>query len=238
MVAFEGFTGNGGGDPDSDDPTAILRSRLDGARKAGLVVGKLTPQHITAWRDKGWWDLFNDRYSCLAFISITSLTVSSLGNSAKVTREVVRNSASALSDVEDTTLDLTSDDIIDPVLRQPPAATPSSTLPTTPAPRKNPAGIVSEPKHTPANNFRSQATSSLGNIGEYMRVKMAAEEVKAKAFEARLEMDQKKLDLEAEKMKAELDKSKVDMAQKVLGMDGASEEVKAAANEFLLGLFK
>ncbi|KAJ6615322.1 hypothetical protein B0H10DRAFT_1950022 [Mycena sp. CBHHK59/15] len=224
MVAFEAFTGNGGGDPDSDDPTAILRSRLEGAHKVGLAIGSLRPDIINTWHDNGWWDLFND---CL-------------GASAKVTREVVRNSASALSDIEDheTAFAPNSDDNINPLLLEESHVARASTALKTPAAQKNPAAIVSEPKHTPATHFRSQATSSFGNISEYVKIKMISEEAKAKAFDAKLVMDQTKLQLEQEKTKAELDKGKGDMVQKVLEMDGASEEVKAAANEFLLSLFK
>jgi hypothetical protein len=61
MVAFEGFTGNGGGDPDSDDPMAVLKQRLDGAHRAGISVGKLKPDLISKWQTNGWWDMFNDR---------------------------------------------------------------------------------------------------------------------------------------------------------------------------------
>ncbi|KAJ7742545.1 hypothetical protein B0H16DRAFT_1693734 [Mycena metata] len=83
--AFEGFTGNGGGDPDSEDPTAILAHRLVAARKASLSVGKLKAETIVLWEQQGWLELSNGRY----------------GNNAKVTRTVVRNSASAISDIED-----------------------------------------------------------------------------------------------------------------------------------------
>ncbi|KAK7014526.1 hypothetical protein R3P38DRAFT_2787380 [Favolaschia claudopus] len=41
ILAFESFTGNGGGDPDSDDPTAILKKKLNGGRRAGLAIGTL-----------------------------------------------------------------------------------------------------------------------------------------------------------------------------------------------------
>ncbi|KAJ7836435.1 hypothetical protein B0H13DRAFT_2678124 [Mycena leptocephala] len=59
--AFESFTGNGGGDPDSDDPEAI-KKKLAAARKLGLPLGSLKPSTITEWEDNGWWDLFNDRF--------------------------------------------------------------------------------------------------------------------------------------------------------------------------------
>ncbi|KAJ7149325.1 hypothetical protein C8R43DRAFT_1128679 [Mycena crocata] len=131
--------------------------RLDGARKAGLLVGSLKPSTITVWENQGWWDLFNNR----------------LGTSAKVTREVVRNSATPLSDLEDND-DLAatqnSDDQIDPTLRH-------AAAPQTPGASKNPATVVSEPKHTPASAFRTQANSSLGNMGEFLKMKMVSEEV-------------------------------------------------------------
>ena len=155
---------------------------------------------------------------------------------------MVRNSASALSDINDheTAFAPNSDENINPILLEESrtARAQATPAPKTPAAPKNSAAIVSEPKHTPATHFRSQATSSFGNIGEYVKIKMISEEAKAKAFEAKLVMDQAKLKLEQEKMKADLDKGKVDMAQKVLEMDGASKEVKEAANQFLLSLFK
>ncbi|KAJ7687047.1 hypothetical protein B0H17DRAFT_1203899 [Mycena rosella] len=109
MIAFEKFTANGGGDPDSDNPTAILKGCIDSAREAGLVIGGLKPETITAWHENGWWDLFNDR----------------LGANAKVTRTVVRNSASALSDPEDDPVFHDSDNI-DPQLRIDKPAPPAS----------------------------------------------------------------------------------------------------------------
>ncbi|KAJ6614533.1 hypothetical protein B0H10DRAFT_2221272 [Mycena sp. CBHHK59/15] len=78
MRAFDGFTGNGSGDADSDDPTAILKSKLSAARKAGLPIGGLSPAKILEWEKNGWSDLFNNR--------------------AKVSRAAVRNSASPISD--------------------------------------------------------------------------------------------------------------------------------------------
>ncbi|KAJ7477466.1 hypothetical protein FB451DRAFT_1557219 [Mycena latifolia] len=130
MVQYEKFTDNGGGDPDSDDPTAILKNCLEAARSAGLNLGTLRPETITAWINNGWFDLFNDR---------------------PVDRQVVRNSTSALSDLDDnenlgTTQD--SDDNINPLLLEKSRAAQASAVPKTPAPRKNPAALVSEPKYT------------------------------------------------------------------------------------------
>ncbi|KAJ7513154.1 hypothetical protein B0H11DRAFT_2213683 [Mycena galericulata] len=203
MVAFDAFTGNGGGDPDSDDPTAVLKVKLTAARAAGLAIGSLTPATIIEWDKNGWRTLFDDR----------------LGNSAKVTRPVVRSSVAPLSDVED----FADDSDIDPELKD-------TTNSMTPTP-KTPAATVSEPKYvTPASKFRAQAAQSLGNIGEYLKAKMAADEKKTHAFEAKLELDEKRFELDRQK-------AKVEMARTVCAMDVVSADVKDAANSFLRDYF-
>ncbi|KAJ7154411.1 hypothetical protein C8R43DRAFT_1126491 [Mycena crocata] len=213
IIAFESFTGNGGGDPDSDDPSAVL-ARLDGARRAGIVVGQLKPALIATWEKNGWRDLFNDR----------------LGASAKVSREVVRNSASALSDLDVGFDDgNTSDGHIDPALRREDQSMTN--------PPKNAAAVVSEPKHTPASRFRTQANNSLGHMGEFMKAKMSSEEKKTKLMEAKLEMDQAKLALEKQRVESDAQRAKVEMARTVLSTEGASSEAKNAANAYLVSLF-
>lgn len=70
-----------------------------------------------------------------------------------------------------------------------------------------------------------------------MKIKMISEQKKAKAFEAKLELDAAKLKLEQDKIAAEIVKGKAEMARTVCSMDGVSDEVKAAANKVLLSLF-
>ncbi|KAJ7936945.1 hypothetical protein B0H13DRAFT_1853013 [Mycena leptocephala] len=188
--AFEFFTGKGGGDPDSDEPAAILKQKLDGARKAGLAVGTLKPSVIELWDKNGWRDLFNGR----------------LGASAKVSREVVRNSTCALSDVEEE-----YDNTIDPLLFNEDGA--SHHAPKTPAPAKDPATVVSEPKFMPSSKFRTQASNWLGNMGEFMKIKMLSERKKSKAMEAKLELDKAKLELEKRRVEVDTQKGKVEMAR-------------------------
>ncbi|KAJ7202482.1 hypothetical protein C8J57DRAFT_1543236 [Mycena rebaudengoi] len=194
MLTFESFTGNGGGDPDSDDPTAILKSRLAAARRSGLHVGSLKPATITEWEDNGWRDLFSDR----------------LGASAK------DNGDGNDSD---------TDGKLDPVLLAESCA--AASAPVVP---KTPAATVSEPKHTPSSNFRKQTNHSFGNIGEFMKMKMLSEEKKTHALD-------EKLKLEREKSELDKAKAKVDMARNVFAMPGASDEVKEAANAYLLSVF-
>ncbi|KAJ6579304.1 hypothetical protein B0H10DRAFT_2342839 [Mycena sp. CBHHK59/15] len=202
MRAFDGFTGNGSGDADSDDPTAILKSKLSAARKAGLPIGGLSPAKILEWEKNGWSDLFNNRF----------------GTSAKVSRAAVRNSASPISDHDNDSGD-DSDIYIHPELRKP-----------APRVQQTPAATVSEPKHTPSSNFRKQVTHSFGNLGEIMKMKMVSEEKKASVLESRLNLDREKLEMDKTK-------GKVEMAHTVLSTPGASDEVKEAANAWLLTVF-
>ncbi|KAJ6448160.1 hypothetical protein C8R45DRAFT_1115480 [Mycena sanguinolenta] len=96
MRAFNDFTGNGGGDPDSDDPEAVLSNKLVTARGSGLQLGYLKPATILEWEKNGW-----------------------LGTSAKVVRPVARSSAAPISNVEDLSDDGgSSDSNIDPELRK------------------------------------------------------------------------------------------------------------------------
>lgn len=68
IVAFEKFTGNGGGDGDladdfdSDNDTGIkYNACLKGARKAGYLVWNLSVKTIDQWYTTKWYDLFNNR---------------------------------------------------------------------------------------------------------------------------------------------------------------------------------
>ncbi|KAJ6605029.1 hypothetical protein B0H10DRAFT_2077278, partial [Mycena sp. CBHHK59/15] len=107
-----------------------------------------------------------------------------------------------------------------------------TTTMTQPAPRvqQTPAATVSEPKHTPSSNFRKQVTHSFGNLGEIMKMKMVSEEKKASVLESRLNLDREKLEMDKTK-------GKVEMAHTVLSTPGASDEVKEAANAWLLTVF-
>ncbi|KAJ7328892.1 hypothetical protein DFH08DRAFT_815643 [Mycena albidolilacea] len=191
--AFEDFTGNGGGDADSTDPTAILKGKLNAARKGGRPIGGLTPSTILDWEKNGWYDLFNYRF----------------GTSAKVSRVVVRNSAAAISHV-DSDSGNESDGNIDPNLRERVHRAPRAA-----------AATVSEPKHTPSSTFRKRVTNSFGNLGELMKMKMAAEEKKASVADARLIIEREKLEMDKTR-------GKVEMAQTVLSTAWASDQQRAA----------
>ena len=95
---------------------------------------------------------------------------------------------------------------------------------------KMPAATVSEPKHAPSSTFQKQVTNLFGNLGELMKMKMAAEEKKASVADARLILEREKLEMDKTR-------GKVEMAQTVLTMPRASDQVKEAANAFLLALF-
>ncbi|KAJ7754665.1 hypothetical protein DFH07DRAFT_1029118 [Mycena maculata] len=55
MVVFAKFTGNGGVDPNTDDPSAVLKGKLGGAHTARLAIGSLIPVTILEW------DLFDQQ---------------------------------------------------------------------------------------------------------------------------------------------------------------------------------
>lgn len=60
-------TGNGGGDGDEDGAGDIeddkrLEDRIKKAVSAGKQCAKLTAKILNEWREKGWYDLFNNRY--------------------------------------------------------------------------------------------------------------------------------------------------------------------------------
>jgi len=77
IVAFEAFTGNGGGDgdlvsgsdsdggeSDTEKRTILaLKTRLAGAKAAGHPVLGLTAKVINEWYNFGWYDLFQSRYT-------------------------------------------------------------------------------------------------------------------------------------------------------------------------------
>ncbi|KAJ6528963.1 hypothetical protein B0H19DRAFT_1333663 [Mycena capillaripes] len=208
------------GDADSDDPSAILK-KLDAARTAGLPIGTLKPAVLETWENHGWRDLFTQR----------------LGTSAKVSRDIVRNSASALSDRDDDDDESSDgDSMVDPTLCAQGSVSVRSVK--TPASGKNPGATVSEPKHTPASKFRAQANNSLGNMGEFMKVKMLSEDKKAQMMDAKLGLDKAKLELEKQKVELDTQRGKVEMARTVLAMEGTTAEVKNACNTFLLSLFQ
>ncbi|KAJ7306680.1 hypothetical protein DFH08DRAFT_1054345 [Mycena albidolilacea] len=181
MRAFNNFTGNGGGDPDSDDPEGILKGKIAAARGSGVHVGALKPATITEWEKNGWYELFNNR----------------LGASAKIARPIARSSASAISDLDDDDDhdNSSSDANIDPELRKAALRVP-----------KTPAAIVSEPKHTPSSAFRKQINSSFSGLGDFMKVKMVAEEKKATMLDAKLALDRERLEMDKAK-------GKIDMAE-------------------------
>ncbi|KAJ7311716.1 hypothetical protein DFH08DRAFT_822481 [Mycena albidolilacea] len=134
---------------------------------------------------------------------------------------VAHSSASAISDLDDdddhdnSSLDAN----VDPELRKAALRVP-----------KTPAAIVSEPKHTPSSAFCKQINSSFSGLGEFMKVKMVAEEKKATMLDAKLALDRERLEMDKAK-------GKVDMAERVLAMLGASTEVKERINAYLLDYF-
>lgn len=162
-----------------------------------------------------------------------NLPILRLGASAKVSREVVRNSATPLSDPEDNdNLDATIETVHPTNAPQTP-----TNAPQTPGPSNNAAAVVSEPKHTPASKFRLQANTSFGNMGEFMKIRMASEEKKSQVLNRKLELEHARFELEKRKADTEEQKARLEMAQVVFAMEGADAETKDAANAYVRSLF-
>lgn len=72
IVHFESYTGNGGGDPDTNSNEEQLEIRLKGARETGKDVGALRVKTIEKWYRMGWYTLFNDQCATLfpAFLCV------------------------------------------------------------------------------------------------------------------------------------------------------------------------
>ena len=81
---------------------------------------------------------------------------------------------------------------------------------------------VSEPKHVGAKGFKEESRNSLSALERLVELKANAEEMKIKQMVSR--------------QAAEEAQRKFDIAKQVMGMDNASDEVKAKANELLLQL--
>jgi hypothetical protein len=81
-----------------------------------------------------------------------------------------------------------------------------------------------------------QASVSFSSMGDLVKIKMKSEENKGNVLEAKLAIEREKLDLEKARVELGKAKGKVEMARMVLEMNGV-DEVKGAANEFLITLF-
>ncbi|KAK1229573.1 hypothetical protein PQX77_007358 [Marasmius sp. AFHP31] len=238
---FEKFTGGGGdGDHEDEDGVGVPASygrRLDGAKKKQFAVGNLTAAVIYQWETNGWTDLWNSRF----------------GKAPNISRVVVRNSDEPVSDWED---EGGSQHALDNGSPPPSTSTPeqarhdsgvnspapTAVPPPTPTP-KSTSGTVSEPKSTPrrSTSFQESASQSLQNVNKFIDLKTKGEERRLDVIEAQLDLNRKRedrLEREAEARKEiEVRAQKVQMATTVLGNDHVSEEVKVAANKFLMDYF-
>jgi hypothetical protein len=78
--------------------------------------------------------------------------------------------------------------------------------------------------------FREQVNGSFSGLGEFMKIKVAAEEKKATMLDTKLALDRERLEMDKAK-------GKIDVAERVLAMPSASNEVKERVNAYLLDYF-
>lgn len=88
----------------------------------------------------------------------------------------------------------------------------------------------------------STAPTPTADIAEYLRQKASRDEEKAIFQRERLELERRRLAAReqelAAKREAEEQKSRLDLAQRIIAMEGASDEVKAEANAILLAALR
>ena len=111
-------------------------------------------------------------------------------------------------------------------------------------------GSVSEPKYSPslspAKKSRSEAAQSMASIGSYLKDKVASDrEVQAQMVEvrkAKLELDRRAADRADEELRMRREQhekqSHATLAREVLQADGASEQLRNAAEAYLMKLFE
>jgi hypothetical protein len=111
---------------------------------------------------------------------------------------------------------------------------------------------VSEPKHKAAKNFRTKVAASVSGVGDFLKQKVEFDEKKFLRDEKRHDtlqgISQERLDLERRrenhlereskvKEEAEDKHNRLSMATKVLEMQGAGDQLRSAAENYLLTLF-
>ncbi|KIM78054.1 hypothetical protein PILCRDRAFT_90815 [Piloderma croceum F 1598] len=213
IIAFEKFTGGGGGgdgdlNSDGDDSDNNVIAGFESHLKGACSAGHAVGG-LTAKVINQWYKLgWYDLFN------------DRLGKSLKITHEVACHSASAVSLDEIKGL---SSDI------EAPSAPPSSKKVKLPA-----SHTVTEPKHKAATKFHTDTAASLSSLGEFLKQKAVMDDkrfmlVQEKATRNHKRDEQKRVQDERQDCP--------EMAKVVLSMDGASDETKAAANNYLLNLF-
>jgi hypothetical protein len=152
-----------------------------------------------------------------------------LGKSSKVTRPVIRNSATPLSDIESTPVDSDSSADEKPSHSHSRSNSPKPKLVKSSQPSKSSKGKskdssrkVSEVKHQSANGFREDSRKSISSLDRLVDLKAHAEEMKIQRIAAQQVVEESQRKLEVAKL--------------ALGMENVSDEVKAKANDILLQL--
>ena len=107
-------------------------------------------------------------------------------------------------------------------------------------------GRVTEPKHQAARHSRSLTSQSMGAIGSYLKEKVEHDRlVQSEMLEvrkAKLEIDRRaaeRADMEA-KARQEQEEKRINLslAKEILASEGASDELKARAEAFLMDCLK
>jgi hypothetical protein len=152
-----------------------------------------------------------------------------LGKSSKVTRPVIQNLATPLSDIKSTPVDSDSSADEKPSHSHSRSNSPKPKLVKSSQPLKSSKGKskdsswkVSAVKHQSANGFREDSRKSISSLDQLVDLKAHAKEMKIQHIAAQQVVEESQHKLEVEKL--------------ALGMENVSDEVKAKANDILLQL--
>ncbi|TBU42919.1 hypothetical protein BD309DRAFT_961921 [Dichomitus squalens] len=220
IKAFENFTGGGG----DGDLLLVTNEDINAARSSGEPVGGLTAKMYQEWESNSWVELFNARFA----------------TSPKVCRKKKHHSNMPLSD--DGPYCNGDNDADEP------ADTSHSVLELTG--NGSATNRVTETKHalspTPSQKSRSETAQSMASISAYLKDKVKSDrEVQAQLLEvrkAKLDLERRAADRADEEFRVRQQQTEKQanaaLAKDVLQAQGASAELRQAAESYLISLFQ
>ncbi|EJF59914.1 hypothetical protein DICSQDRAFT_138125 [Dichomitus squalens LYAD-421 SS1] len=220
--AFENFTGGGG----DGDLSPVTSWDINAARSAGEPVGGLTAKMYQEWESNSWVELFNAR----------------LATSPKVCRKKKHHSNMPLSDDSPYR---NGDDAADE-----PANASHSVLELSGSGPATDRVTVTDTRHVPSptasQKSRSETSQSMAGISAYLKDKVKSDrEVQAQLLEvrkARLDLERRAADRADEEFRVrqqQMEKqANAALAKDVLQAQGASPELRRAAESYLMNLFQ
>ncbi|KAH7917269.1 hypothetical protein BV22DRAFT_1200324 [Leucogyrophana mollusca] len=209
IVQFEGWTGNGGGDPDIDNKT--LDANIKAAGKAGRQVGALSAAKYRLWMDEkrgNWFKTLDYRFSEHPGL-----------------HRAIEHRSGSISDIDD---ESDHDSDIEFVSQPPPK---TLTPPVGKTQRSSSSSSSARQGGVPIPLHKGRARTGLGSeVTEFFSSS-------AEYLKGQLQGEKARMQLLEQKAAQEREEGKVAHAQEVLRNPGATEKVRAAAEKFLENYF-